>query len=40
MNGKTLYKSTFTVSGDGKTLTENGSAVDSGETMKAVYDRQ
>lgn len=39
-DGKALYKSTFTVSGDGKTLTETGGAVGVGEKYTAVYDRQ
>lgn len=39
-NGKTLFKSTYTVSDDGKTLTESGSAVGINEKLKAVYDRQ
>jgi hypothetical protein len=39
-DGKALYKSTFTVSADGKTLTETGSAVGVSEKYTAVYDRQ
>ncbi len=40
MNGKPLYTSTFTVSPDGKTLTETDSANSVAEKVKAVYDRQ
>jgi hypothetical protein len=40
MNGKPLYQMTLTVSADGKTLTETGSAVGVSEKFKAVYDRQ
>ena len=39
-NGKPLYQVTITVSEDGKTLTETGSAVGVNEKFKAVYDRQ
>ena len=39
-SGKPLYKSTITVSADGKTLTETGSAVGVREKYTAVYDRQ
>ena len=39
-NGKALYRSTSTVSVDGKTLTETGSAVGVSEQYTAVYDRQ
>jgi hypothetical protein len=39
-NGKALYKSTFTVSADGKTLTETGGAAGVSEKYTAVYDRQ
>ena len=39
-NGKTLFKLTFTVSADGKTLTEAGGAIGIDEKFKAVYDRQ
>lgn len=39
-NGKGLYKGTFTVSADGKTLTENGGAVGVNEKYTAVYNRQ
>ncbi len=39
-NGKPLFKTTYTVSGDGKTLTESGSAVDVNEKIRVVYDRQ
>lgn len=40
MGGKALYQSTFTASADGKTLTENGRAVATGEKIKVVYNRQ
>lgn len=39
-NGKTLFKLTFTVSADGKTLTEAGVAAGVDEKIKAVYERQ
>jgi len=39
-NGKPLYLVSMTVSSDGKTLTETGSAVGVNEKFKAVYDRQ
>lgn len=38
--GKALYRSTLSVSADGKTLTETGGAVATTEKIKAVYDRQ
>ncbi|HTS29483.1 MAG TPA: hypothetical protein VMH81_26620 [Bryobacteraceae bacterium] len=38
--GKPAYVSTFTVSDDGKTLSETGSAVGIDEKYKYVYDRQ
>jgi hypothetical protein len=40
VGGKALYRSTFTVSADGKTLTEFGSALATGEKYKAVFNRQ
>src|ERR1039457_5345665 len=40
MNGKPMYKGTFPVSADGKTLTENGGAPGTNEKIKVVYDRQ
>lgn len=40
MNGKTLYQSSYSASNDGKTLTENGTVVATGEKYKAVFDRQ
>jgi hypothetical protein len=40
MAGKALYQSSFTVSPDGKTLTEAGSALATGEKYKAVFARQ
>lgn len=39
-DGKPLYKSTFTASADGKTLTETGGAAGTTEKIKAVFDRQ
>ena len=39
-NGKVLFKMSFTVSADGKTLTEHGTATGSNEKTTVVYDRQ
>jgi hypothetical protein len=39
-NGKPIFKLSFTVSDDGKTLTEIGSPVGVNEKFKAVYERQ
>jgi hypothetical protein len=39
-DGKPMYSSTFTASADGKTLTEAGSAVNTKEKTRVVYDRQ
>jgi hypothetical protein len=39
-DGKPLFKLSFAVSADGKTLTETGGPVGVDETFKAVYDRQ
>jgi len=39
-DGKALYKSTYAVSADGKTLTESGGATGTAEKYKAVYDKQ
>lgn len=39
-DGKALYQDTLTVSADGKTLTDTGSAVGVSEKYKVVYDRQ
>jgi hypothetical protein len=39
-NGKPLFKLSFTVSADGKTLTEIGGPIGVDEKFKAVYDRQ
>jgi hypothetical protein len=39
-NGKTLFKLSYSVSADGKTLTENGTATAANEKTKVVYDRQ
>ena len=38
--GKLLYKVTYAVSADGKTLTETGMATATNEKTKVVYDRQ
>jgi hypothetical protein len=40
IKGKPIFKATYTVSDDGKTLTEIGSPVAVNEPTKAVYDRQ
>ena len=39
-DGKPMYSSTFTVSADGKTMTEDGGAVNTKERTKAVYEKQ
>jgi hypothetical protein len=39
-DGKALYKSSYSVSADGKTLTESGGAVATGEKYKAIYEKQ
>ena len=39
-DGKPMYSSNFTVSADGKTLTEDGGAVNTKERTKAVYEKQ
>jgi hypothetical protein len=39
-NGKVLFKNAYTVSADGKTLTENGSVLGTNEKVTVVYDRQ
>jgi len=39
-NGKILFKSSYTVSADGKTLTEHGTVVGTNEKTTVVYDRQ
>jgi hypothetical protein len=38
-DGKPMYKTSLVVSGDGKTLTESGSAVGSNEKFTVVYDK-
>ena len=38
--GKAVYVDTYTVSADGKTLTDDGSPLSAKEPIKAVYDRQ
>ena len=40
VGGKVVYRDTFTVSADGKTLTDIGMAEGTQEKTKAVYDRQ
>lgn len=40
IKGKAIFKATYTVSDDGKTLTENGSPAAVNEPTKAVYNRQ
>lgn len=40
LNGKPIFKLSFTISDDGKTLTETGGAIAVNEKFKAVYDRQ
>jgi hypothetical protein len=39
-NGKPIFKLSFVLSADGKTLTETGGPVGVAEKFKAVYDRQ
>jgi hypothetical protein len=39
-NGKAVFKISYSVSADGKTLTENGVAAGTNEKTKVVYDRQ
>jgi hypothetical protein len=39
-DGKPMYASTFTVSADGKTLTEVGGATNTKEKVRAVYEKQ
>jgi hypothetical protein len=39
-DGKQLYKVAYTVSADGKTLTETGGSTLTNEKVKVVYDRQ
>jgi hypothetical protein len=39
-NGKVMFKMSYTVSADGKTLTENGTVMGTTEKTKVVYDRQ
>jgi hypothetical protein len=38
-DGKAFYKATFTVSADGKSMTESGATAAGGEKMKVVFDR-
>ena len=40
MNGKPMYKGAFTVSADGKIMTDTGGATATNEKTKVVYDRQ
>lgn len=39
-NGKSIFKLSFAVSADGKTLTETGGAIGVNEPFTAVYERQ
>jgi hypothetical protein len=39
-NGKMFFKFSYSVSADGKTLTENGTATAANEKTKVVYDKQ
>jgi hypothetical protein len=39
-NGKVLFTLAYSVSADGKTLIENGTATAANEKTKVVYDRQ
>jgi hypothetical protein len=39
LRGKTLYTSLFSVSEEGKTLTESDSETSAGVRVKVVYDR-
>ena len=39
MNGKPIYKATETVSADGKTLEEVGSAIGVNETTTSIYEK-
>jgi hypothetical protein len=39
-NGKILFKVVYTVSADGKTLTESTNATGTNEKIRVVYDRQ
>jgi len=39
-NGKEFFKLSYSVSADGKTLTENGTATGANEKTKVVYDKQ
>ena len=40
LDGKAIYVDTFTVSPDGKTITDDGSPVSAKEPTKSVFDRQ
>ncbi len=39
-NGKVVFKLSYSVSADGKTLTESGTATGANERTQIVYDRQ
>ena len=39
-DAKPFFKVSYTVAADGKTMTETGGAVATGEKIKIVYDRQ
>jgi hypothetical protein len=38
-DGKSFFKSAFTVTADGKSMTENGASVSGGDKFKIVFDR-
>ena len=40
LNGKLFYTDVFTLSADGKTLTDDGNSVSVSEPVKAIYERQ
>jgi hypothetical protein len=40
LNGKPYYVDVFTLSADGKTLTDDGNAVSANEPIKSIYDKQ
>lgn len=40
IKGKPVFKTTYTVSDDGKTITENGGSVGVNEPVKAVWDKE
>jgi len=40
LNGKLFYVDVYTLSADGKTLTDDGTATATNENTKSVFDRQ